>query len=411
MSFAVTMGPPLAVGLALALLAGRRGWAPPLWAALAVGAALRVFVMLVAAHDPAQPYDFDQDFPLAGDSVLRGENPAMHVREGGWHFLPLLAYVLAGQIELGQLLGLSWNVAGRIVPVLADLALIPLVARLAGGGHQRLRAFQYACVPLGVMVSAVHGQFPPITLLFGVAALVCARSNRVHAAGLLIGLSVACTNWSVLLVPGVVLAVAGARSRLTVLGWTAGVPAAVLLSSSVFLDTPLWQLPTLAKTIMSTRPVVGDWGWTSLATGGGQIVSPTLGRIGMLVLLAGLVAAAWWWRGADPIDLTVVLLLVFLVLTHRLGAQYLLWPLPYLIARQNRWAWPAIIAATLWAAFGYLRLYDVFGMGWWAGHMWWAWSSFLVIPLLLLALPWRRRATASQPAGETVTKDTVPAVE
>jgi hypothetical protein len=411
-SLAVLMGPPLVTGLALALFAGRRGWAPPLWAALAVGAALRIVIMLIAADDPVQPYDFEYDFRDAGEAVLQGQNPTTHLREGGWHFLPFLAYVLAGQVELGQLLGLPWNVAGRIVPVLADLALIPLVGMLAGGEHRRLRAFQYACVPLGVMVSAGHGQFPPITLLFAVAALVCARASRTHAAGLLIGLSVACTNWSVLLVPGVVLAVAGTRRRLAVLGWTAAVPAAFLLSSSLLLDTPIGRLPTLVKQIMSTRPVVGDWGWTSLVTGGGQQVSPTLGRIGLLILLAGLAAAAWWWRRADPIDLTVVLLLVFLVLTYRLGAQYLLWFLPYLIARPTRGAWLAVVAASCWAAFGYLRLYDAFGIGWWPGHMWWAYSSFLVIPVLIRALPWDRRVAVPRPgAPGTMARDAVPAVE
>ncbi|MFI7610098.1 hypothetical protein ACIBP6_02535 [Nonomuraea terrae] len=412
MSPAVVMGPPLVVGLVLAVIAGRRGWAPPLWVALAAGAVLRLAVMLTAANDTAVPYDFGHDFVDAGNAVLNGQNPTMHLREGGWHFLPFLAYVLAGQLRLGEILGLSWGIAGRIVPVVADLVLIPLIAKLAGAERGNLRAFQYALIPLGVMVSGLHGQFPPITLLFGVAALVCARSQRAHAAGLLIGLSIACTHWSVLIVPGVVLAVAGVRGRLTVLGWTAGVPAAVLLSGTVFLDTSLSQLPELAKRIMSTRPVVGDWGWTALATGGAQTDSPILGRIGMIVLVLGLAAAAWWWRRADPVDLTLVLLLVFLIVTHRLGAQYLLWPVPFLLARPTRGAWPAITLASLWAAFGYLRLYEVIGMGYWAAHTWWAYSSFIVIAFLIRALPWDRRVAAGQVTTKaTASKDAVPAVE
>ncbi|MDA0633677.1 hypothetical protein OUY22_09630 [Nonomuraea sp. MCN248] len=405
MSPALVVGPPLVAGLVLALVAQRRGWSPPLWAALALGAVLRVIAMAWAAQDPAQPYDFAVDFSEAADEVLAGRNPTTHMRDGGWHFLPFLAYVLAGQKELGDLLGLSWNVAGRIVPVLADLALIPLVAKLAGE-RGALRGFQYACVPLGVMVSGLHGQFPPLTLAFGVAALVAARAGRAHWAGVLMGLSVACTNWSVLLVPGVVLAVAGTR-RLVVLGWTAAVPGLWLLSSSVFLDTPVTGLVDLARAIMSTRPVVGDWGWTALVTGGDQTVSAGLGRIGTLVLVAGLLAAAWWWRKADPIDLTLVLLLVFLVLTYRLGAQYLLWPVPYLLARPRRLTWPAITAASAWAAAGYLRVQPFTGMGWWQFHGVWALSSFLVIPFLIAALPPRNAARpaederAAEPVRET----------
>ncbi|GAA4526262.1 hypothetical protein [Nonomuraea ferruginea] len=385
MSPALVVGPPLVAGLVLALAAQRRGWAPPLWAALAVGAVLRIIAMAWAAQDPAQPYDFANDFSMAAAEVLEGRNPTTHMRDGGWHFLPFLAYVLAGQKELGDLIGLSWNWSGRIVPVLADLALIPLVAKLAGE-RGALRGFQYACVPLGIMVSGIHGQFPPLTLVFGVAALVAARAGRAHWAGVLVGLSVACTNWSVLLVPGVVLAVAGSR-RLVVLGWTAAVPGLWLLSSAVFLDTPVTGLVDLGKAIMSTRPVVGDWGWTALVTGGDQDVSSVLGRIGTLVLVAGLLAAGWWWRGADPVDLTLVLLLVFLILTYRLGAQYLMWPVPYLLARAGRATWPVITVTSAWAAAGYLRVQMFTGMGWWQFHSVWALSSLVVIPFLIAALP------------------------
>ncbi|SDJ96492.1 hypothetical protein [Nonomuraea jiangxiensis] len=390
------MSPVLAIGLLLvaglvpALVAQRRGWAPSLWVALGVGAALRIAVMFWATKDPSQPYDFAVDFPAAADHVLDGLNPTTHMREGGWHFLPFLAYVLAAQRELGDLLGLSWGVVGRIVPVLADLALIPLVAKLADE-RRALRAFQYACVPLGIMVSGIHGQFPPITLAFGVAALVAARAGRAHWAGLLIGLSVTCANWSVLLVPGVVLAVAG-RRRLTVLGWTVAVPGAFLVSSSVFLDTPFTGLVALGKAVMSTRAVVGDWGWTALATGGAQVVSPALGQVGMPILLIGLLAAGWWWRRADPVALTVVLLLAFVILTYRLGAQYLMWPMPYLIARPPRVLWPVVITASVWAAVGYLHAEVLFGMTWWQFHTVWSLSSLLVIPFLIAALPSRNAA-------------------
>jgi hypothetical protein len=180
-----------------------------------------------------------------------------------------------------------------------------------------------------------------------------------------------------------------------------------LLSSSVFLDTPLTGLPDLARAIMSTRPVVGDWGWTALATGGAQADSPVLGQIGMPILVVGLLAAGWWWRRADPIDLTLVLLLVFLVLTYRLGAQYLMWPVPYLIARSARGTWPAITLGSLWAAFGYLHLSVPMGLDWGTAHMWWAYSSLLVIPALIYALPVRARADGSPPARADGSPETV----
>jgi hypothetical protein len=229
-----------------------------------------------------------------------------------------------------------------------------------------------------------------------VAALLAARGGRANLAGVLAGLSVTSTTWSVLLVPGIALTLPGVRRRLTVLGWTVITPALFLLSSWAVLDTPFTRLSATAKAVVSTRPVVGDWGWTAIATGGRLAVSPTMGHVGTFVLLAAVLAAGWWWRRADPITLTIALLLVFLVCTYRFGAQYLLWPVPYLIARPTRGTWAAIAAGAVWAAIGYLYTTRLSEVDWWHAHTWWSLSSLVVIPLLIRALPWRRTEAADQ---------------
>ncbi|HZB28742.1 MAG TPA: hypothetical protein VE465_01115 [Streptosporangiaceae bacterium] len=408
----LVVGLPLAIGLGLALLAARRGWAPRLAVSLCVGVALRLAIFMIAVRDQTwQPQDLGVDFLDAANSVLKGEDPVNHLhREGGWHFLPFMAYLLAGERQLGLWLGIGWGSVARLAPVIADCALIPLTGRLAAAGtgaadvRRRARcAFQYACMPVAIMVSSIHGQFAPITLALGVAAILAARAGRAHLAGLLIGLSVTSTSWSVLLVPGLLLLVAGVRRRLTVLGWIAAVPAAFLLSSWLVLDTPLRRLPATAQAVASTRPVVGDWGWTAIVTQGRLSVSPTLGQIGTVVLLIALLAAGWWWRRADPITLTMALLLVFVVVTYRFGAQYLLWPLPFLIARIPRGTWPAITASAIWAAIGYLYTTRLDEAGWWHTHVWWSLSSFAVIPLLIRALPWDRRREADPAPPEILT--------
>jgi hypothetical protein len=396
----LVVGLPLGIGLGLAMLAARRNWAPRLAVTLCVGVALRLVILMIAVRDHTwQPQDLGVDFLDAANSVLQGEDPVNHLhREGGWHFLPFMAYLLAGERQLGLWLGLGWGTVARLAPVIADCALIPLTGRLAAAGtgaadvrRRALCSFQYACMPVAVMVSSIHGQFAPITLSLGVAALLAARGGRAHLAGLLIGLSVTSTSWSVLLVPGIVLFMAGARRRLTVLCWTAAVPGAFLLSSWLVLDTAFTRLPATAKAIMSTRPVVGDWGWTAIATHGKLSVSPTLGQIGTIVLVLALLAAGWWWRRADPLTLSVALLLVFVVVTYRFGAQYLLWPLPFLIARPPRGMWAAITASAIWAAIGYLYTTRLDEPTWWQTHIWWSLSSLAVIPLLIRALPWDRR--------------------
>ena len=398
---------PLVVGLVLCLVAGRRRWAPSLAVTLAVAVTLRVIVLGIATWFHVAPYDFSSDFPIAADNILNGRDPVLNARVGGWHFLPLTAYVLAGQMKAGQLLGLDWAIAGRLVPVAADLVLTVLVGRLSLRNGS-LRRFQWACNPLAIMVCAVHGQIESMALAFGVGALVVAYGGRERRgpgaavlAGLLLGLAIAANSWPLLLLPGMVLALPGVRRRLTAAATAIGVCVVSLLTEPLLLqtgqDSYIGALRAIVGALAHTKPVVGDWGWTSIVEGGAQTVDPTIGSIGSLVLIAGLIAGVWWWRRADPLTFTVAVLLAFLICTHRLGAQYLLWPLPFLFARPTRGAWYATTAATIWAGIGYLWLGTAATWNvWWMRHEVWALSSLVVIPFLIAALPWGRRVAEPQ---------------
>jgi hypothetical protein len=380
----------LLAALTLAVLAERRAWQPSARTALITGAVLRLALVLLAAGDSSQPYDFANDFRQTAQNVLTGHDPVLNIREGGWHFLPLLAYVFAGALRLGQLLGVSWSVMGRLVTVAADLALVPLVGRLAPE-KQALRRFQYACAPLALMISGIHGQIEPIALAFGVAALLAARRHRTGAAGLLLGLAITAGSWPVLLAPGVLLALGQARRRLAAAAWAVAVPAVFFLTTPLVIgEQPRFLVPA-AKELLSTRPVVGDWGWTPWFTGGDEALSPALAKAGTVLLILGLLAAGYLWRRADPADLTMALLMAFLLVTARFGSQYLVWALPYLIARPTRRAWPAVVAMSLWAAFGYLHMMRLSHEGWLDAHAWWSYSSAAVVVLMFCALPWSRR--------------------
>lgn len=413
-------GVPLVLLLVLCLVAGRRRWAPSLAVALGVGAALRIGAMLLAWRLRVNPYDFGVDFPTAADNVLHLHDPVLNAREGGWHFMPLMAYVLAGQRWVSQVTGLDWAIAGRLVPIAADLVLTMLVGRLSAE-NGALRRFQWACNPLAILVCAFHGQLEPPALAFGVGALLIARSDRPRRAvlaGLLLGLSIATNSWPVLLAPGILLALPDLRRRVTAALTTGGVLLLMLISEPLVVPDGqgvVGQAYAIARTLAHTRPVIGEWGWTAVATGGAQIVDPTIGRIGTFVLGAGLLAALWWWRRADPLTLTAAALLAFLICTHRVGAQYLLWPLPYLFARPTRGTWPAFAAMSVWAGMGYLWVSGHMSYETWLGrHAVWALSSLAVIAVLVYALPGRRRGIRRDiprraPVVEEATGEPVPA--
>jgi len=85
-------------------------------------------------------------------------------------------------------------------------------------------------------------------------------------------------------------------------------------------------------------------------------LGPTWAHVGTYLTVLVLAGVLWLWRRADPVDLASAVLLAFLVVTAGFGAQYLLWAVPFLVARPTRWFPLALALATTWAATGYLYL-------------------------------------------------------
>ncbi|MEV5330138.1 hypothetical protein AB0K67_39000 [Nonomuraea sp. NPDC052634] len=440
MDYAALTGIVLAAGVILALVAQWRGWRPPLWVSLTVGIAVRVLIMYVAAIGTWQPIDFVNSFKPAGEAVLRGEDPVL-ASNGGWHFLPTIPYVYGILLWLG----IPWEYAGRLVTVVADIVLIPLVGKLAGGPKASLRAFQYALNPLALLVASVHGQVEPVALVFGVAAFVVARGpgdpdrpgmvtdvvarvrqgisaygvrgsiprvigrggmlhrplipgpdDRAHLrrgalAGLLMGLALCAKSWPIWLIPGMLLLLPNLRARVMGLFTTGLVPVFFLVTLPIFAGTSLSQIPAVIDTIRDIRPIVGEWGWTPWFTGGSWDLRPELASFGTNLIYVSVLVVILLWRRADPIDMTTAILLIFMVMTPRLGAQYLLWFMPFLVARPTRFAWAAILTTSFWSAYGYLYMTQFDAQTWWLLHTYWSRASIVMLPILLLAMPWGRR--------------------
>ncbi|MFC6085553.1 hypothetical protein [Sphaerisporangium aureirubrum] len=395
MDNAILTGALLVTGVVLALLAQWKGWKPSLTVALAVGIGFRVAVMILAVISTWQPVDFVNSFKPAGEAILAHKDPVLE-SNGGWHFLPTIPYIYG----LLLWLNIPWEIAGRLVTVVADIILIPLVGKLAGGKDAKLRAFQYACNPLALLVASIHGQVEPVSLAFGVAAFVVARNARTSRpvrnailAGLLMGLALCAKSWPIWLVPGMLLFLPDLRSRLYGLFATGVPPLFFLVTLPIGAGTSLAQLPEVIKTIGDVRPIIGEWGWTAIAVDGNWTLDADLARYGQWMIYGSLLLIGILWRRADPIDLTTALLLMFMVVTPRLGAQYLLWFMPFLVARPTRLAWAAIIGTSAWAAVGYLYLTQFDPSTWARLHSPWAMSSIVLLPILLAALPWGGRRT------------------
>ncbi|SNS68087.1 hypothetical protein SAMN05216276_1013187 [Streptosporangium subroseum] len=460
MDYAILTGCVLVTGVVLALVAQWKGWRPPLLVVLAVGIAFRVLIMITSAKSEWQPVDFVNSFKPAGEAILNHQDPVLG-SNGGWHFLPTIPYVYG----LLLWLGIPWEIAGRLVTVVADIVLIPLVGKLAGGSKASLRAFQYACNPVAILVASVHGQVEPVALVFGVAAFVVARGpgnpdrpgmtndlvamvrqsvsanglvgalrhavgsaggvtrqalasrpdekpvlRRALFAGLLMGLALCAKSWPIWLIPGMLLMLPTFRARVIAFVATGIAPVFFLVTLPIFAGTPLDQLPEVIRVIQDIRPIVGEWTYSAWLVGGEWTLDQGIATFGTRLIYITLVVVAFLWRRADPIDLTTAVLLAFMVVTPRMGAQYLLWFMPFLIARPTRFAWLAVIGASFWAGYGYIYMTQYRGAEWGSLHVIWAKASIVFIPILTMAMPWGRRVSKAYPEPEgTPPQASVPA--
>jgi len=396
----------LAAASTLMLLAQRRNWRPSLALAIYTGLVLRL-VMLALTYR-IRPWDVANDFQIAGYNVLHHRDPVLNARPTGWDYLPVYAFLLAGAYWADLHVHLSWVVVARIPAIAFDLGVVVLVGAVAGvtGERAALRRFQYACNPLAILVSGLHGQMEPACLLFSLAAfaIVLRAGPGISAgvaatAGVLLGLGIATKTWPVLFGPALLLALPSWRRRVQFAAGAAGLTALMFVSLPVTAGTPVAGLPRIATAIIDYHPVTGNWTWSGLW----WVLHPsrthiwqdpgwlTVGSIGAKVAVAGALLAVWWWRRAHPLDIATATTTALVVITPSFGNQYLLWQAPSATARPTWLSMPLQVLLGGYAAMFYLPM-DMLSLRYWKmANALMMLFSLGVVAVMVAALPWWRR--------------------
>lgn len=396
----------LAAGVALMLLAQRRNWRPSL--AMAIYTALVLRLAMLAFAYRIQPYDLVNDFQTAGFDVLHHQDPILNARQNGWGSLPVYAFVLAGSLWTTLHVHVSWLIIARIPAILCDVGVVVLVGALARAAGERaaLRRFQYACNPLAILVSSVHGQAEPFCFLFALGALAIILqagpqvSGRLAViAGILFGVAIATQTWPAVFGPALLLALPSWRRRAQLAAGAAGVIALLFVTLPVTVGTPIAKLPYIATQLFETRPSFGNWGWAGVWL----TVHPTnlavwqdplwlhAGSIGTKVAVAGALLAWWWWRRAHPLDVATATTTALVALTPSFGTQYLAWQAPSATARPARLSMALQIVLGAWATILYLPMQMLTAHNWVIADDVMMFVSLGVIAFMIVALPWRQR--------------------
>jgi hypothetical protein len=401
----------------LVFIAERRGWRPPLWAALSVGLGFRLQALLLTHMSSA--YDISNDYRVVARSILHHQDPILHIRPSGWSYLPPYDFVLAGEMEMQRFLHISWLYAGRSFSLVSDLAVIVLVGVIAGTKTGALRRFQYACYPVAIFNSLGRMESTCLALMLGSLALVLHRDppisgRRALGSGALLGLAVGVNSWPILFLPALWRALPSLHARLRATLGLGAVVGGLFVTMPLTVGTPVRDLPRDAVAMLTYHATAGTWGWSAVVTDLYRLhwyspASIVMGTVGSLITLAAAAAAVWWWRRAHPLDLASVAPCAVLATTASFGSQYLMWPVATLIALPPKRAWWFHASVNIWS----IVLIELPAFPGFIGHpanQVLAVASVLVVAGMVLAMPWERRISlpaANRPA--TTERTDVPA--
>jgi hypothetical protein len=260
---------------------------------------------------------------------------------------PVWMWAEAGSEAIARRTGLPFAVLVKLPVLAADVAIVAVLAQMAGPAM----AWAWALHPVALLIGAVHGQFDAIALLFLLLAVVDLRAGRLDRSALGLAMAIALKSFPVLLVPILVAALPSWSTRLRYAA-LATLPVAAILLPFALHDA------AAVRRELAGYGGVADFGWIAALRGvrwlGGEPLASSAAKawplevgISKAVFLAAWAAFAAWTLRARVPDVASgaqAVLLGFLGLYGAISAQYLLWAVPLGLLVLPR-AWSAAYAA------------------------------------------------------------------
>jgi hypothetical protein len=289
---------------------------------------------------------------------------------GRYPYLPGWALILWGLGQIGRAGNISPWVIYKLPGIFADAGIMGFLFKLGGSagedgsGRGFWVALAYALNPVSWMVTAGHGQFDALVLFFLLGALSTAVSAKGSSGGLRCGLwlgaAVSLKIWPLFLFPLFLKAPSSPGRRWAMLAGSLALPLGLGMAFAIRdgLQPLLQHLAYAGVSGVSLPEAIGRA--AALFLDPSRSIEP--GRIWKAFAL-GALGLAWcrqWLENPTRPGLVQSLgrwVLLLILMAPAVSAQYLLWPLPFVLLMNRRLAWLYSLSASILLLIFYLLFY------------------------------------------------------
>ena len=348
----------------------------PFWVILLIAFGVR-FLPAYLLFDRSN-YDLESYALVSQQVVLRHDIYTTKETLGRHPYLPLQMYWLGLSRWLSESIHLPFAFVVKWLFILADVFIVGvifLILKKQTAISPVIGALIYSFHPAAIYVSAYHGQFDSLPILFSLIALQLLNSNTFLSA-LFLGLGVWVKSWPVLALPTALL-VQSNWIRRFIYSLIVGLIPLAGTFIYIGLFNANWKMVLLRA--LGYNHGFGVWGYTFLMRllvlwleNGAEILNSyrAIGRFVTIVAI-GLVWLRMSKNEKNPIRLYMITLLSFLAFTHAFSIQYLVWVLPFsLLNIHTQYLW---VKRYLIASFAYCFL---------------VYNTLILQPAITNLLPW-----------------------
>jgi len=297
-----------------------------------------LFVRLIPAFVLAPQSNYDiESFSLVSSHVLNLEDVYTSTDTLTRHpYLPLQMYWLGACQWVSEKTAIPFPSLVRLLPILADIVIVWLIFSYFRKNQKvdpKYAALMYAVNPIAIYVSAYHGQFDSVPLLFLLLSLIYAGTS-VTKSGFWLGMGIWIKSWPVLAFPVIWTSFTSRKDRFKFFLYVL-IPVlfGILLYSIWF---PAGIISTVNNAI-SYNHGIGHWGYTFILKMIGTVTGTTLinNYLYLYSKYVTLLALFLVWffvaRKQAPITAVTTIIVAFFAFTHAFAVQYLVWLVPLAI--------------------------------------------------------------------------------